>query len=259
MADAGDLGKLPPEIRKEIYAYLLAESHITPINSPRKAKSKHDTVTLWSKTKQSSAILRVNKLISKEAVQVMYGCNKFEFVNAGVLQDFLRQIGDAKRHLRHIAICQDGLVFMGSWTSTKNSVQMLASVEGLRTLEIPHSALCRTSTLKNKIQIKQLVEHCKPLLAALNGHFIKEGLGASAFNIIQIPVPVGVCKLRGTCRAKVEHPRIVFVTDYITRSHTKKLSPLQCHCACSKLEDENNKIKQELKEEIAKQLNLELP
>jgi hypothetical protein len=264
MADAGDLGKLPPEIRKEIYTYLLAEDIIIPIKhfyhfQGAENRCKPDTVALRLEEKRSSGVLRVNKLIKEEAVQVLYGYNKFEFMDAGVLHQFLGQIGDAKRHLRHVTMCRDGLVFMGSWKLMEQSIQMLASVKGLRTLEVPHSTLCRIGTLTNKIQIKELVQHCKPLLAALNDHFIKNDLGASVFDIIKIPVPLGVCKLLSMCNPKVEHPRMVFITDHAGRRHLRKMTPLQCHCACKRFEDEDNKLEQELKEEIAKQLKLDLP
>lgn len=107
MADAGDLGKLPPEIRKEIYTYLLAESDTIAITTFLRAKRKHkyDTAALQLRgTKSSSEVLRVNKLIHEEAAQVLYGCNKFEFHNAVPLYHFLEQIGDAKSHLRHVTL-----------------------------------------------------------------------------------------------------------------------------------------------------------
>ena len=127
MADAGDLGKLPPEIRKEIYTYLLVEDDVVPIKRFLGAKSnrKYDTAALLPRrTRRSNEILRVNKLIYEEAVKILYDCNKFEFLNAVALHHFLEQIGDAKRHLRHIAIYQYGLVFMKSWTSLKKSLEI---------------------------------------------------------------------------------------------------------------------------------------
>ena len=140
MADAGDLGKLPPEIRKEIYTYLLVENETIPIKRllRDKRERKSGTVALQSWTGRSSGVLRVNKLISEEAAQVLYGYNKIEFLNAGALRHFLEQIGDAKRHLRHVAIYQDGIIFMKSWNSMKQSIQMLASAKALRTLEVSH-------------------------------------------------------------------------------------------------------------------------
>jgi hypothetical protein len=159
MTDAGDLGRLPPEIRKEVFTYLLVEGETIQIKRflGTKSKRKYDTAALRSwRTRRASEIFRVNKLIREEAAQVLYGCNKFEFINAGALYHFLQQIGDARRHLRHVAIYQDGLTFMKSWKSMQQSIQVLASVRGLRTLEVSHDALCRN--VAPKTTIKALVQ-----------------------------------------------------------------------------------------------------
>lgn len=182
MADAGDLEKLPPEIRKEIYTHLLVESEVIPIKRLLRAKRKrllqdkrkrnHGTVGIQSWAGRSSGVLRVNKIISEETAQVLYGYNKFEFQNTGALRHFLEAIGDAKRHLRHVAIYQEGIMFMKSWNSLEQSVQMLASARALRTLEVSHSVLCHKGTLM--LQTKELVEHCKPLLHALHDDFVNK-------------------------------------------------------------------------------------
>lgn len=260
MVDAGDLGKLPPEIRKQIYTYLLVENDTIAVKRFSRAKSnrKYDTAALrrwW--TRRSSGILLVNRLIRQEAAPVLYGCNKFEFLNALVLHHFLEQIGDAKRHLRHVAMHEDGLIFMKSWKSMKKAIQILASVKGLRTLEVSLLALCRND--KPKIQIRDLVHHCKPLLKALDDDFVKKGLNTSVFDIIKISLGQSICETRGPCTATYEHPRDVFVTDYTTKKYTKAMPKDQCGYSCSNFGDENNKLKQELKAEIAKQLKLQLP
>ena len=61
MANAGDLGKLPPEIRKEIYTYLLVEPNIIAIKRFLRAKSKHkyDTVAHRLRNNQAGVALTV--------------------------------------------------------------------------------------------------------------------------------------------------------------------------------------------------------
>jgi hypothetical protein len=261
MADAGDLGKLPPEIRKEIYSYLLVEDETIRIKRSIRAKSKHkyDTAALrLRRRKRSSQILRVNMLIREEAAQILYGCNKFEFFNAGALYHFLQQVGDARRHLRHVAIYQDGLMFMRSWKSMQQSIQILASVGGLRTLEVSHDALCGSGTPKTSI--KDLVQHCKPLLNALNAEFITKGLNSSVLDIIDIVLPRSYCDdLPELCSEKYEHPRRAFITNYATNMSRNIMSVLTCGCHCRQAVVVNKELKQELKEEIAKQLNIQLP
>jgi len=262
MANAGDLGKLPPEIRKEIYTYLLVEPNIIAIKRFLRAKSKHkyDTVALRLRTKRSTGILRVNKFVNDEAVKALYGCNKFEFLNAVALHHFIEQIGDARKYLRHVAIYQDGLTFMKSWKSMQQSIQALASVKGLRTLEVSHSALCRHGTPKSSIE--DLVRRCKPLLHALNAEFVKRSLKSNVFDAIQIVLPLSDCESlvhRTLCSAKYEHPRRAFITNYATKLSRKIRSVLECGCHCRKADVVNNELNQQLKEEIAKQLKLELP
>ena len=123
MADAGDLGKLPPELRKEIYSYLLVEGKRVVISrykehdkyrpvrmgsyrNPDHADSTYDRYTKeWTKTAPSpDALLLVNKLTSQEAAQVLYGLNHFEFEHVAALQSFLECIGDSRQHLRRIAL-----------------------------------------------------------------------------------------------------------------------------------------------------------
>lgn len=262
MAEDGDPGQLPPEIRKEIYSYLLVESNTIAIKRflPAGTEHKYDTVALRSRKKRSSGILRVNKFVNKEAAQVMYGCNKFEFMDAEALHHFLEQIGDARRHLCHVGIYQDELLFRNSRNAMKRSIRMLAAMRGLRTVEVSHSILCRKRDIVATIvQIKKLVQLCKPLLSALNDHSIENSLSVSVLDVVQMPILQGACKPLSMCSTRFEHPRMILVTDCTTRNYRRTKSKLQCGCLCSKVEDENKKLKQELEEEIARQLKLELP
>jgi len=259
MADAGDLDRFPPEIRFEIYNHLLVIDRIVPIKRVHRAKSKrqHDTVALQSQTKRSTEVLRVNKFMNEEAAPVLYGCNNFEFLNAMTLNDFLQQIGDAKRHLRHVAFHQDGFKFMKSWKSMQHSIQLLASERGVRNLQFSHSAFCRNGTLK--IPISELVKHCKPLLQALNVEFVKKDLGTSVLDIIDIVLPRSNCESTGLCSTTGEHGRKALITNYTSSMFKTSTLDLQCGCRCGTAQDVNDRLKTELKEEIAKQLKLGLP
>lgn len=122
MADSGDLGKLPPEIRKEIYSYLLIEDKRVVISrykdrsqyrvvrmgsyrNTNRTDSTYDRDTrVWTKAAPGpDALLLVNKLVSQEAAQVLYGLNRFEFEHIAALQSFLDCVGDSRQHIRHIS------------------------------------------------------------------------------------------------------------------------------------------------------------
>jgi hypothetical protein len=260
MADAGDLEKLPPEIRKEIYTHLLVESETIMVKRllRGKRKRKHGTVALQSGTGRSSELLRVNKLISEEAAQVLYGYSKFEFQNTGALRQFLEQIGDSKRHLRHVAIYHEGLIFMNSWNSLKQSIQILASVRALRTLEVSHSAFCGNGTVM--LQTKELVEHCKPLLQALHDNFVEKRLSMSVFDIIRVSLPPSNCELNGTCsELGKQHLRISFLREYTSRTHKLAIPLGQCRCHCREARQVNDELEQEIRQEVAEQLELDMP
>jgi hypothetical protein len=260
MADAGDLEKLPPEIRKEIWTHLLAEPETIQIKRLLRGKRrrKHGTVALQSSTGRSSGALRVNKLISEEATQALYGYNKFEFQNTGALLQFLKQIGDSKRHLRHAAIYHEGLIFMNSWNSLKHSIQILASVRALRTLEVSHSAFCGNGTVM--LQTKELVEHCKPLLHALHDHFVTNRLNTSVLDVIRVGIPPSNCELNGTCsELGKQHLRISFLREYNSRTHKLAIPLGQCRCHCREARQVNDELEQGVRQEVAEQLELGLP
>lgn len=264
MADAGDLGKLPPEIRKDIYAHLLVEPKAIPVKRylyKDEDESKFDeyhTRGLFdrkSRMRRANSILRVNKLINEEATQVMYSCNRFMFQNAGALRLFLEQIGGSKGHLRHVGISEHGYKFMGSWKAMDVSITMLASSSrGLRTLEVSHLAFCHRH--KRMLQIKDLVQHCKPLLQALHDEFVEENLNASVFDVIDICLTCSNVELNNSSEQFAAHPNYVHITDYTTVSGVASSARL-CGCACSVAEKVNNNLRQGLKEEIAKQLELQ--
>lgn len=144
MADSGDLGRLPPEIRKEIYSYLLVEEKRIVI-SRFKEQKQHRPVRMgsyrnsnhtdsiydhddrkWTKAPPGcDALLLVNKLVSQEASQVLYGLNHFAFEHSAALQSFLECVGNSRQHLRHIALMSQGVIYRYKWASMGASLKLL--------------------------------------------------------------------------------------------------------------------------------------
>lgn len=144
MADAGDLEKLPIELRNKIYALILikpdgftlqnykngyqhypdnkkrdhnAFEEIAPIPDHRNPKHRGQTPRLVRRKRRIESVhvlahsdvelLRVNKKIFAEAAPMLYGGNKLTFRNVSTLGRFLDMINDeVKPHLRHVAITQ---------------------------------------------------------------------------------------------------------------------------------------------------------
>lgn len=217
MADAGDLAKLPAEIRKEVYAHLLVEDKTIPIfrrvaeDKKSNKKRTHGATARMDKLSRpkvpgkrwdchlrvwiplppsTTSLLKVNKLTGLEAAQVLYGFNKFEFQNAGALERFLEQIGYSASHIRHIAIGGFGHLFAGSWVAMDRSIKVLAASKSLRSLEFSHLIFC-TAAAAPKLGsfLGTLVGHCKPLLESLRAHFEAQNLNVDVLDFLKSDLP----------------------------------------------------------------------
>jgi len=122
MAALGAFSKLPPELRIQIYNYVLLdgdeEIHAVPTirrkMSKEAARKRIELVNrraaegrpLQKPVAAKNAILYVSKQISDEACAVLYGDAKFMLGTAQALDWFLVLIGENKRHLRHIRVVE---------------------------------------------------------------------------------------------------------------------------------------------------------
>jgi hypothetical protein len=115
MAEQNILFTLPPELRLQIYRYVLLRPvekvHVIPtIRKRLSAEAKHRRAVALAEGRLSlpvfiqAALLCVNKQISQEACPVLYESHKFVLRTAQGLDHFLINIGDNKQHLRHIEV-----------------------------------------------------------------------------------------------------------------------------------------------------------
>ena len=121
--------KLPPELRASIYEYALPTAKCLRIcwYSPgkivpsafevRKIPNPHDEkgeskVPRYIRFLQhySPALLRVNKLLYKEAMPILYSANRFVFYNILSLRNFLIRIKDGKAYLKDVEVSWDASV-----------------------------------------------------------------------------------------------------------------------------------------------------
>lgn len=215
MATLGNLSKLPLELRKEIYAYVLVESDgeaigITQYLSPRtdvqqgkRAKvgtaqvvraghhrNKNHRGQIWDKEKKiwnrappsNTSILRLSKAFHAEAAPVFYGQNCFWFSNSSALTGFLFRIGDSKQHIRHI-ILGGPFMLWGTWASTDRCIHALLEVKSLRTLEIFH---CQFENNFKVLSMQDFMAHCMPLLASLHASIEARNLNYSILDVVEI-------------------------------------------------------------------------
>jgi len=283
MADAGNLEKLPVEIRKQIYTYLLAEPKTIAIKryinpkaykrgevarmnhhrrSGRSRKVYDRRREAWvDAPSSSSSILFVNKRISQEATPVFYGSNKFFFDNAGVLQDFLDWIGQSRLHLRHVEIDGCGIMHNASWAAMDRSLSLLESCKGLRALHFYHDGFCGGG--RDGASISDVAAHCSPLLRSLRATWEARNLNMDVLDIVKIVLPPCHCQLcpepkkrcrYSPCRETSAPGLHISRWHVIPGARPRRASLRSCFCDCEAAQDKNRSINEELKEEITRRL-----
>jgi hypothetical protein len=282
MSDSGDLGKLPLEIRNEIYAYLLIEDKAIPIKRTKEKKqvmparmdghrNTEHRRKLYDRHQRrwigappcSTSLLLVNKAVNQEATQILYGSNEFQFKNAGALECFLKSIGPSGQHLRHLELMGRGLFYFGSLLSMKRSLSIPQATASLRSLQVSHFALCgglEQPTVRGRmISVKTLALACAPLLRSLKTAFDKQKLNISIFDVVKIELPPCLCRDHRRYRdykgARVLAPRHHRRHRSIAAHEYDKT--LKCDCLCDAAEAKNKEFVDGLKNEISILLQLD--
>jgi hypothetical protein len=293
MADSGDLGKLPPEIRKEIYSYLLVEDkrivisrrkhhkHHRPLRMGSYRNANHTDSTYdhydrkWTKAPPGiDALLLVNKLVSQEAAQVLYGLNHFAFEHSAALQTFLKCVGNSRQHLRHIALINEGVIYRYKWTAMDASLKLLLQAKSLRSFGISHIAFCGNYYGKGATcwrgDSATLIQHCKPLLESLKSSLEAQNLDTNILDVIKIELEPCYKEMKHGHLHKESHrvipgrDRDVELRQTLSHTHNNSKSrPMhswgaRCNCVCRMAEEYNLALAKDLREEIAKQLGLSI-
>lgn len=182
MADAGDLEKLPPEIRNEIYALVLVPAEplalcnygddqnklgepssrrhdapkmknewartdklkVAPVDHMRNFKGRgHKYVKgKWVEVPSNIALLCVNKKIHLEAVPVLYGRTKFRFQNANTMRRFVNSIGNNIQYLCDIGVSAGGWEYRRGFNSARVAIEALVAAKNIHTFEVSHVDVC---------------------------------------------------------------------------------------------------------------------
>lgn len=285
MADAGDLEKLPPEIRRQIYTHLLVEpitiaikhyispnayksGEVTRMDHHRKVFRARKVLDRCRKAwvgapPSTTSILLANKSIFHEATPVLYGDNHFFLDSAGILQDFLAWIGQSRQHLRHVEVDGRGIMHNETWKAMDRSLRLLESSHSLRALHFYHNGFCRIFW-RNSVDIRQMGKRCTPLLRSLQASCEARNLKIDVLEIVKIVLPPCHCEFCTKaakcyylpCRVRATHsgyhPRVTILPGGGAYGETSTL----CNCFCHDAEDNNRLLDGKLKDEIAKQLGL---
>jgi hypothetical protein len=270
-ADMGDLEKLPLELRNNIYAHLIVETKKIPIKrfvvktqdyqwgKPIRMdnhRNKKHPGKFYDRSQQkwvnappcTTSLLLVNSAVSIEATQVLYGFNQFGFEHACALWTFLEKIGESKQYLRHIALIGRGVLYHNSLVAMSKAMRLLQFTPSLRSLEIPHVALCNRFN-GHRLNPYSLVLTCAPLLKSLKITFEKQKLNVNILDVIKIELPP--CSYGSAEDHEADHANWSLNRIY-QRPDTNDV--LQCACLCAAAEDRNRELIEDLKREISKQI-----
>ncbi|GAB7332531.1 hypothetical protein MBLNU13_g04318t1 [Cladosporium sp. NU13] len=181
MVDCGDLEKLPPEIRNEIYALVLVQADpltlcnfggdqknigeptgrayhaprmknqwarsdklkVAPVGHNRSLKGRGYKCagSKWVEVPSNVALLCVNSKVQMEAAPVLYSRTKFRFKSGNAMRRFLNSIGDNIQNLCDVGICARGWHFRG-FKSAREAVEALVAAKDIHTLEVSHVDIC---------------------------------------------------------------------------------------------------------------------
>lgn len=181
-ADAGDLEKLPPEIRNEIYALVLARaeplvlcnfggnqkkiseptsrSHrawrrknersrtvkpkVAPLGHKRSLEGRgHEYVGgKWVEVPSNVALLCVNKKVHMEAAPVLYSRTKFRFRHADTMRRFVDLIEHNIQYIRDVGLFAGGWEHRREFLTVSDAIEALTAAKSLHTFQISHVDIC---------------------------------------------------------------------------------------------------------------------
>jgi hypothetical protein len=162
MAEQNILFTLPPELRLEIYRYVLLRPsekiHVIPtIRKQLSTEAKHRRATALAEGRLrlpvsiQAALLCVNKQISQEACPVLYESHRFILRTAQGLDHFLINIGDNKQHLRRIEVSRQ--INSRSLRAIGRISDNLVNTKGLRCLYLQFGRFYAAGHVDQKIDM----------------------------------------------------------------------------------------------------------
>lgn len=190
---------LPPEIRRMVYRLagfpfsVLSPGHRIGLSIYRPKSGPPRLVQDWFRIPNTPAVVQsprqqarkerhqrangasvlyTNKQVSAEAAEMLYSDTRFTFLTVAVLEEFLRTIGSARRHLRHVVI--DGCL---PNTQETPALNLLKEATRLRSFEI----VCDTG----KLDASGLARHFHSLVAELQKSYKRLGYQSDALELVK--------------------------------------------------------------------------
>ncbi|KAM0712373.1 hypothetical protein Q7P37_011468 [Cladosporium fusiforme] len=285
MAGLGQLGRLPAEIRQEIYTLVLKYDSLIPIemwseSQPvsldlHKCYENKTVYASWTWSWHSvrpSALLKASKRLKDEAAPVLYGSNIFIFRNTEHLYFFLRQSPEMSQYLRHIMIAMLPIlenVFL------KKAGLALVVAKNLRRLEISHVDFCRMTDFADAAEkldedIKILVENFLPMLQSLQANIKAADVDVNILDITTIFLPpcnrprlvsypwarTPRSRNGSVISTNGRHLQLLNFEGRFIRYGVLMKYPDFCNCPSASAEAVNDDFNRKLRAEIAKRLNM---
>lgn len=153
-------------------------------------------------TPSAAAILSVSKQIQHETVPLVYSDNTFHFRNLNDMKVFLDQVGNMRKHIRHIHIAERGYS-----VHSNSAFRPLKDATDLRSITLDHHNVCGKTVdrhWRRAATPETLVADCKRAFKVLNEVRQESGSSLDILDIIRFDgSKCYLCKagLGGQCRA----------------------------------------------------------
>ncbi len=208
---------LPMELRTIIYNLVLIKPTPTPIQivsfkvpsrdrrpvqRGRQLRIGHEGLT-WDKQQgkwlrmapSSLAITQVNREVSAEALEVVYGSNTFVFPETSDMDTFIRTIGSNERFVRYHEVPGES-----SWTDKRSSkiFRSLPPLANLRSIKINHRVVCSTLRAVGGVTFDGFISDVMPFLRALHNTIRQKDLSYTVLDVVKFVQDAQVCSGCGT-------------------------------------------------------------
>lgn len=166
------------------------------------------------------ALIFASKQICAETAPILYGTRHFRFQDMSVLEQFLDQINENKRHLRTISVPDFGWDDE-SYNPARRAMKALMAAGGLRTLGIT----CPKSLRRvSHDRLTVIVAICKPFLEELKRSGDSNNVSKSILDVLKVDLGPGLFQRHETiwhsprCKNTVDCE----CSDYLTTVRVKR-------------------------------------
>lgn len=169
-----------------IYEYLLFEAgpiQLKRMKSGARAGEKKIVGLDWCRNDekgQDASILKVNRQIHREAVEILYGTNVFELADHKTFKTFIQIIGASSHFLRRV--CIPDMEF----ARARNLIKSLACAPALQQIGLNHLLICDNTIRAPKASMDDIADAFQRFVRVANRSRDSRGVTGNAHAAISL-------------------------------------------------------------------------